>query len=153
MSSSPQVSRRSDDVEGQGWGLVRTGQVTNTKMSFYSRAASTERDIPDTPGQRRRLVSPTSRPNVKTGDVALNIRSDIPILVLVMTECCRGWTQKVKEHEVKMVRQSPIPFIKSERDSPSPPLPPPPSRETLRSLGLSSSSYYPEDNKFEWTDL
>merc|ERR1719300_2048192 len=67
VSSSPQVSRRTE-----GWGVVRTGQVTNTKMSLYTRAASTERDIPDTPGQKRRLVSPTPRTNVKTGDVALN---------------------------------------------------------------------------------
>ena len=55
-----------------------------TKISFYNRAASAERDVPETPGQRRRIVrfegvdssgslSP-ARPHIKTGDVAVNIR-------------------------------------------------------------------------------
>ena len=89
MSASPQIARRSDDVHGRGFGQVKTGHVMTTKISFYNRAASTERDTPETPGQRRRIVrfegleldssgslSPVtvSRPHIKTGDVALNIR-------------------------------------------------------------------------------
>ena len=74
----------------------------------------------------------------------------------------RGWSHKVKEHENKMVRQSPVPFTSKslggrreveETDSPSPPLPPPPSRETLQSLGLSASTYFTDNNNFEGTDL
>ena len=71
----------------------------------------------------------------------------------------RGWSHKVKEHENKMVRQSPVPFTsksmggrREETESPSPPLPPPPSRETLQSLGLSASTYF-TNNNFEGTDL
>ena len=86
MSASPQIARRSDDVHGRGFGQVKTGHVMTTKISFYHRAASTERDLPETPGQRRRIVrfegvdssgslSPvSSRPHIKTGDVAVNIR-------------------------------------------------------------------------------
>ena len=87
MSASPQVTRRSDDIHGHGFGQVKTGHVMTTKISFYNRAASTERDIPETPSQRRRVVrfqgedssgslSPVSgsRPVIKTGDVAVNIR-------------------------------------------------------------------------------
>ena len=153
VSASPRVTRRSDDVHGQGFGQVKTGHVMTTKISFYNRAASTERDVAETPGQRRRVVrfdgvdtshslspaSPVARPHIKTGEVAVNIRD---------------WTQKVQEHETHMMRQSPTPFIRSKRtDSPSPPLPPPPSRETLQSMGLSASTYYPKDNNFEGTDL
>ena len=82
MSASPQVTRRSDDIHGHGFGQVKTGHVMTTKISFYNRAASTERDIPETPSQRRRVVrfqgedSSGSRPVMKTGDVAVNIRSD-----------------------------------------------------------------------------
>jgi len=157
VSASPQIARRSDDVHGRGFGQVKTGHVMTTKISFYHRAASTERDLPETPGQRRRIVrfegvdssgslSPvSSRPHIKTGDVAVNIR---------------GWSQKVKEHESKMVRQSPVPFTnksvggrREDTASPSPPLPPPPSMETLQSLGLSASTYFTDDNNFEGTDL
>ena len=63
----------------------------------------------------------------------------------------RGWAEKVKDHETRMF--SPVPF-KSEqtfKKDPSPPLPPPPSKETLISFGLSVSSY--SNGNFEGTDL
>ena len=66
----------------------------STKISFYNRAASSEREIPETPSQRRRVVrfqgeessgslSPVSvpRPHIKTGEVAVNIRSEETILI------------------------------------------------------------------------
>ena len=87
MSASPQISRRSEDVPGRGFGQVKTGHVMTTKISFYNRAASSDRDAPETPSQRRRIVrfegvdssgslSPVGpvRPQIKTGDVAVNIR-------------------------------------------------------------------------------
>ena len=95
VSASPQISRRSDDVQGRGFGQVKTGHVMTTKISFYNRAASSDREIPDTPSQRRRMVrfegldssgslSPvsSSRPQIKTGDVAVNIRYSSQVLML-----------------------------------------------------------------------
>lgn len=41
---SGMVSKRSDDVHGQGWGNVTTGFVSRTKLGFLQRAASMERD-------------------------------------------------------------------------------------------------------------
>ena len=174
MSASPQIARRSDDVHGRGFGQVKTGHVMTTKISFYHRAASTERDLPETPEQRRRIVrfegvdssgslSPvSSRPHIKTGDVAVNIRwaACQERMLRNRNILCRGWSQKLKEHESKMVRQSPVPFTsksvggrREDTASPSPPLPPPPSMETLQSLGLSASTYFTDDNNFEGTDL
>ena len=34
------MTRRSDDMHGSGFGLVKTGHVMSTKISFYNRAAS-----------------------------------------------------------------------------------------------------------------
>ena len=80
VSASPQVSRRS----GQGFGQVKTGHVMSTKISFYKRTASEERELTATPEPRRRLVrfqgidsprqSPFQKPLMKTGDVTANIR-------------------------------------------------------------------------------
>merc|ERR1719391_1428018 len=123
VTASPQVTRRSDDMHGSGFGLVKTGHVMSTKISFYNRAASQERDVSATPEPKRKFVrflgdesqrqSPNQRPVIKTGDVAANVR---------------GWAEKVKDHETRMF--SPVPF-KSEqtfKKDPSPPLPPPPSQ-------------------------
>ena len=82
VSASPQVTRRSDDVYGHGFGQVKTGHVMTTKISFYNRAASVEKDAINTPEQRRRVrfqgmdsPSPTQpKPIIKTGDVAANIK-------------------------------------------------------------------------------
>merc|ERR1719480_551082 len=125
VSASPQVSRRS----GQGFGQVKTGHVMSTKISFYKRTASEERELTATPEPRKRLVrfqgidsprqSPFQKPLIKTGDVTANIR---------------GWTQKVQEHEVQMLRQSPaFPVLVRQSESPSPPLPPPPALADLHS--------------------
>jgi len=162
VSASPQVTRRSDDVHGYGFGQVKTGHVMSTKISFFNKAASVEREISDTPEPKRRVVrfqgvdspslSPVQKPVIKTGDVAANVR---------------GWTRKVKDHESQMQRQSPI-TVQMQRQSPitiqfksngnvvrehtpSPPLPPPPSLDTLHSFGLSASSY--ASDNFEGTDL
>merc|ERR1719391_12326 len=123
VTASPQVTRRSDDIHGRGFGQVKTGHVMSTKISFYNRAASQERDVSATPEPKRKFVhflgddsprqSPNQRPVIKTGDVAANVR---------------GWAEKVKDHETRMF--SPVPF-KSEqtfKKDPSPPLPPPPSQ-------------------------
>ena len=70
----------------------------------------------------------------------------------------RGWTSKVQEHEVRKLRQSPLPFqtppsaLARPSSPPSPPLPPPPSSDTLKSLGLSVSSYR-QDNLEDTSDL
>merc|ERR1712025_64943 len=103
VSASPQVTRRSDDVHGYGFGQVKTGHVMSTKISFFNKAASVEREISDTPEPKRRVVrfqgvdspslSPVQKPVIKTGDVAATVR---------------GWTRKVKDHESQMQRQSPI---------------------------------------------
>merc|ERR550534_2781909 len=45
VSASPQVSRRS----GQGFGQVKTGHVMSTKISFFKRTASEERELTATP--------------------------------------------------------------------------------------------------------
>ena len=78
------MSRRSDDLRGQGFGQVRTGHVMSTKISFFKRTASEERELTATPEPRRRVVrfqgidsprqSPFLKPEIKTGDVAANIR-------------------------------------------------------------------------------
>merc|ERR1719245_2020460 len=98
----------------------------STKISFFNKASSVEREISATPEPKRRVVrfqgvdspspSPIQKPFIKTGDVAANVR---------------GWTKKVKDHESQMQRQSPITIqLRSNtvtEHTPSPPLPPPPS--------------------------
>ena len=84
VSASPQVTRRSDDVHGYGFGQVKTGHVMSTKISFFNKAASVEREISETPEPKRRVVrfqgvdspslSPVNKPFIKTGDVAANVR-------------------------------------------------------------------------------
>merc|ERR550534_204364 len=124
VSASPQVSRRT----GQGFGQVKTGHVMSTKISFFKRTASEERELTATPEPRKRLVrfqgidsprqSPFQKPLIKTGDVTANIR---------------GWTQKVQDHEAQMSRQSPVSPGPTRRcETPSPPLPPPPSLADLQ---------------------
>jgi len=154
VSASPHVTRRSDDMHGQGFGQVRTGHVVSTKISFLNRASSAEPEISPTesPAPRKRIVrfqgldspgnSPVPRPWIKTGEVAANVK---------------GWTEKVTEYEKEVARQSPIPSksvlknftsqrramsesrsvsssstatttisFRGGRSTPSPPLPPPP---------------------------
>ena len=86
VSASPQVSRRSDDVHGYGFGQVKTGHVMSTKISFHNKASSVEKEVLETPEPRRRVVrfqgvdspspggSPLHKTVINTGDVAANIR-------------------------------------------------------------------------------
>merc|ERR1719431_1526427 len=37
VSASPRVTRRTDDMHGQGFGQVKTGHVITTKISFLNR--------------------------------------------------------------------------------------------------------------------
>jgi len=168
VSASPHVTRRSDDMHGQGFGQVKTGHVISTKISFLNRASSVEPEISprDSPAPRKRIVrfqgldspgnSPIPRPWIKTGDVAANVR---------------GWSEKVVEQENLLSRMSPVPARSSlknftsqrramsesrsfssksvtttmssyqiEGEAPSPPLPPPPSAEAMSNLSGSFSS-------------
>merc|ERR1712110_550501 len=137
VSASPQVSRRT----GQGFGQVKTGHVMSTKISFFKRTASEERELTATPEPRKRLgrfqgidsprQSPFQKPLIKTGDVTANIR---------------GWTQKVQDHEAQMSRKSPVSLGPARQcETPSPPLPPPPSMADLHAKDVVEI--------FDYTDL
>jgi len=182
VSASPHVTRRSDDMQGQGFGQVKTGHVISTKISFLNRASSLEPEISpaESPAPRKRIVrfqgldspgnSPIPRPWIKTGDVAANVK---------------GWSDKVMEQEIQQSRMSPIPsrsalknFTSQRRamsesrsftsknvttstmssyeivgDAPSPPLPPPPSAAALSNLSISSLMGYETPGDEGTTDL
>jgi len=169
VSASPHVTRRSDDMHGQGFGQVKTGHVISTKISFLNRAPSVEPESSpnESPAPRKRIVrfqgldspgnSPVPRPWIKTGEVAANVR---------------GWSERVIEHDKQAARMSPIPsrsalknFTSQRRamsesrsfssvstaatsvsthqiegSTPTPPLPPPPSAAAMSTLGGSFSS-------------
>merc|ERR1719481_2229112 len=80
-----QVTRRSDDMHGLGFGQVKTGHVITKKISFLQRASSLEPDASalESPAPKKRMVrfagldSPASSPSpiskawqVRTGVVA-----------------------------------------------------------------------------------
>merc|ERR1711915_421324 len=102
VSASPRVTRRTDDMHGQGFGQVKTGHVISTKISFLNRASSAEPEISpsESPAPRKRIVrfqgldspgsSPIPRPWIKTGDVAANVK---------------GWTEKVIEQDKQCQNQ------------------------------------------------
>merc|ERR1719397_462847 len=56
--SSPQVTRRADDLHGLGFGQVRTGSVLSRKISLLTRAGSLEPEIDftESPAPKRRTV-------------------------------------------------------------------------------------------------
>jgi len=120
---SPCVTRRSDDINGLGFGQVRTGSVISRKISFMQRAGSLEPDpraVSESPAPRRRTVrfaglespSPTgqapARPKVQTGSVSAEVQR--------WTQGS-GWTQMVTQMDRDAVSQSPVPFSPSQRRS------------------------------------
>merc|ERR1719188_951576 len=88
---SGQVSKRSDDVHGLGWGNVTTGFVSKKKLGFLQKGGSVERDwsvegSPGPRGQGRGLrvtfaESPGSRPeSAHSIDRSQQLRAQTPPL-------------------------------------------------------------------------
>lgn len=111
--SSPQVTRRADDLHGLGFGQVRTGSVLSRKISLLTRAGSLEPEIDftESPAPKRRTVrfagldspSPTMptgrRPKVETGGVAAEVQR--------WTQTS-GWTGVVAQMDRDAIGQSPM---------------------------------------------
>merc|ERR1719397_2480219 len=111
--SSPQVTRRADDLHGLGFGQVRTGSVLSRKISLLTRAGSLEPEIDftESPAPKRRTVrfagldspSPTMptgrRPKVETGGVAAEVQR--------WTQTS-GWTGVVAQMDRDATGQSPM---------------------------------------------
>merc|ERR1712192_64456 len=123
--SSPQVTRRADDLHGLGFGQVRTGSVLSRKISLLTRAGSLEPEVDfttESPAPKRRTVrfagldspSPTlptgRRPKVETGGVAAEVQR--------WTQSS-GWTGVVAQMDRDAAGQSPM-SLRAVSSSPHP---------------------------------